>query len=366
MKISEKYLRIVIKLLIAVIVLVVLGTAAFLTLQMVGRSRLYNKTKQSAPKLPTMELSETITAEEGSTLTAAENGEAASDYTWQEGDIRYQGTVYRYNEDVLTFLFMGIDKNSEVKTLQEGTKGGQADAMFLLVLNPQSKEASIIAIPRDTMAEIYVYNENGDYIGTSTAQLALQHGYGDGAAISCQRTVDAVSRLFYGLGISGYCSINMEAIPKLNDAVGGVEVEILEDIPGTKLKAGNSALLKGKDAYTYLRSRDTKSFGSAGKRLERQKQYLTAYAAKAMGEMKKDITLPVTLYNTLSKYMVTDVTIDEVSYLASQASGYHFDSQNMYSLAGETVMGEKFEEYYLDEDALYELILKVFYNDITP
>ena len=36
----------------------------------------------------------------------------------------------------------------------------------------------------------------------------------------------------------------------------------------------------------------------------------------------------------------------------------------MYSLQGETIMGEEYEEFYADEKALFELILNVFYDVI--
>ncbi|MCD7836233.1 MAG: LytR family transcriptional regulator, partial [Lachnospiraceae bacterium] len=73
---------------------------------------------------------------------------------------------------------------------------------------------------------------------------------------------------------------------------------------------------------------------------------------------------PITFYNTIRNYMVTDIQLDEVTYLASQASGYSFNQESFYSVAGETVMGERFEEYYADETALYELILEVFYYEV--
>ena len=33
----------------------------------------------------------------------------------------------------------------------------------------------------------------------------------------------------------------------------------------------------------------------------------------------------------------------------------------MYTVPGETVMGDQYEEYYVDEDALLNLIMEVFY-----
>ena len=113
---------------------------------------------------------------------------------------------------------------------------------------------------------------------------------------------------------------------------------------------------------SYLHNRDISSFNSAGRRLQRQKQYLTEYAAAAMEAVKEDITLPVTLYGTLSRYMVTDISVDEVGYLATQAAGYRLGE--IHTLEGETVMGEQFEEFYPDEEALYRLILEVFYEEV--
>lgn len=286
---------------------------------------------------------------------------------WQEGDIFFRGKYYRYNEDILTFLFLGIDKMQEVAPVKNGIDGGQSDAIFLLVLDPHGKEIHVIGIPRDTMAEVDVYTKDGEFKERSVRQITLQHGYGDGAELSCERSREAVSRLFYNLPIHGYCAINMGAIPLINDAVGGVDVEALESIrfKGFRTEEGEAIHLEGMGSYHYLHYRDVTSFNSAGQRLERQKQYLGAYAAKAMEAVKTDITLPVTLYRTLSRYMVTDISADEAGYLASQILGYHFDSGNLYSLEGETVMGDRFEEFYIDEAAFYELVLKVFYEEVT-
>lgn len=372
MKISVRAYRIIAKILLALVILVAVAAVAFLGLQLSGKNRLYQKNENGAPVLSEGLRSEKA-SEEGAGSETLESGKliaqgnAQEESNWQEGDVRYEGIHYRYNSEILTFLFLGIDKMEEVKEAKNGIDGGQSDAVFLLILNPKTKEASIIGVNRDTMTDIDVYSKDGNFIGTAKGQLTLQHGYGDGREQSCERSMKAVSSLFYNLPIHGYCAINMGAIPLINDAVGGVEITALENVKsGGKLlfKEGESVHLKGMSAYYYLKVRDTESFESAGRRLERQKQYLMAYASAAMEAIKKDITLPVTLYSTLSKYMVTDITIDEVSYLATQAAGYSFKTENMYSLEGETVMGEKFEEFYADDKALYELILKVFYEQV--
>ena len=80
--------------------------------------------------------------------------------------------------------------------------------------------------------------------------------------------------------------------------------------------------------------------------------------------MKKDVSVVLDLYQAVTPQMVTDISLDKALYLASIVSDYSFDSDSFYTLAGETVMGEQFEEFYLDEDALYELIIDIFYKEI--
>lgn len=372
MRINARIYRILIKVLIAIVVLVIIGVAIFLGLQISGRNRLYNRSNSAGPNLAMSDLAETVEADaaanDATVAAGTEENTEEETYEWQEGDVRYNGTIYRYNQDILTFLFLGIDKMSKVKPVEDGIDGGQSDAIFLLVMNPHNKEVSVISVPRDTMAEIELYDPNGKFRGKAIQQICLQHGYGDGAWLSCERSVNAVSHFFYDLPIHGYCSINMGAIPLINDAVGGIDLMALEDVKnssGFNVKEGEELHLDGMDAYHYLRSRDTKVSHSAADRLDRQKQYLTAYAAKAAEVMKSDITLPVTLYNTLSKYMVTNITVDEVSYLATQMADYQFSEEQMYSLQGEITSDGRYEEFHADEEALYELILKVFYEEVN-
>lgn len=365
--------RSVLKVLLVLVIILILGVLVFVGLTVSGKNRLYKKSVNKRPDLASV-----VAADwEDETQEASGEGEVIekkpiliteedSD-NWEEGDIRYKGVHYRYNEEMLTFLFLGIDKDGTVKEAKNDIDGGQSDAIFLLALNPKTKEASLIGINRDTMTDVDVYAPSGEYLMTTKAQLTLQHGYGDGKELSCERSLAAVSKLFYNLPIHGYCAINLGAIPKINDAVGGVDLVALETIKsGNKVifKEGQKVHLKGKQATQYLQSRDCDSFESAGRRTERQKQYLLAYADTAKGAVKKDATIFVSLFNTISKYMVTDVTVDEVTYFSTQIADYKLDGDHVFSLKGETRMGEKFEEFYVDEKAMYEMILKVFYDVI--
>ena len=170
--------------LILLLVLLLLGitvSAGWLWMNHSGQSRLSQK-QEAVPEL----------------MQQAES-EAESEMMLEAGSIRYHGKVYTYKKDILTFLFLGIDKNGEVKASSNLFKGGQADALFLAVLDPGEKKISVIGINRDTMASMNVYDKNGRYSGRQTAQIALSHAYGDGLEESCENSLDAVSNLFYFL-----------------------------------------------------------------------------------------------------------------------------------------------------------------------
>ncbi len=302
--------------------------------------------------------------------------DASQELQLKEGQILYENGIYELNKDLITILVMGIDKETVTEiggqswTEEEGSlyAGGQADALFLMLLDPHTKKISIVAINRNTMCLLDVFDEQGNYKGQSIQQIALQHGYGDGGAESCERQAKAVSRLFHGIPIHSYAAISMDAIPELNDAVGGITVEVLDDIVypefDMNLHQGETVTLYGEKAYWYVRLRNENVFNSNALRLQRQKQYLTTFAATAKNMATKDIRVAVDLYNTVQKYMVTDIDINSFTYLATESVNYDFNIDNMYALEGETLQGNKFEEFYPDEEALERLIIDLFYEPV--
>lgn len=286
---------------------------------------------------------------------------------WKEGWVRHKGKIYEYNEDIFTFLLLGIDKMDQVSPNPDKVSGGQSDAIFLAVMNPQTKRLSLIGVNRDTMVDIRMVGmaEDGGEL-TATAQLAVQHGFGDGMEGSCELTKEAVSKLFYGIPIHGYASFNMGGVAALNDALGGVELAAMDGMTGLHedWTEGTTVSLMGIDAFEYVHYRDPEVFESSRLRLERQKQYLSVFIGKAVEATKGNPMLPLTLYDTLKDYVVTDISVDEMLYLAGELMGYGFGGGDIYTLEGTTKTGEEFEEFYPDREALKELMLELFYREV--
>jgi LCP family protein required for cell wall assembly len=284
---------------------------------------------------------------------------------WQENVISYNGKNYKYNNAIKVYLLMGIDKDGVVETAPDYVSGGQSDAMFLLVANSDDDTLSVISINRNSMTDVEVYTADGQSLGTVTAQICVQHGYGDGKKWSCTKSVDAVSHLFYNLPINGYLALNMDALSPMNDAVGGVEVTVLHDLyypgSGVDLKEGDVVTLNGTEAYYYLRGRDTGEFDSASYRLRRQEQYITAYMAKLKETVSGNPSKITDIYESIEDYVVTNI---DFASLAAELMQYEYDDSRMYTVPGETVEGGNYEEYQVDDDALYDLIIQVFYKEV--
>lgn len=278
--------------------------------------------------------------------------------------VAYNGKDYYYNNHLTTYLFMGVDNDGPVEVHEgAGMGGGRSDAMFLLVTNDEDQSLSIISINRNSISDVEVFSADGISLGKYALQICLQHAYGDGGAVSCERSVEAVSHLFYDLPISGYISLNMGGIPGINDAVGGVSVDILQDISDKdrkiKLKKGDTVSLTGEQAYVYIRSRELDEFDSATDRLRRQEQYMAAFIQRLRETAAGNPSVAASIYMAMTDYAVTDMNVEET---IMNFVNYSYDPQNMYTVPGETVQGDSLEEYHVDDDALYELVLSVFYE----
>lgn len=277
----------------------------------------------------------------------------------------YKGEKYCYNEDVVSILCLGIDRElSQTGTDQIG-ENGQADAVFLAVLNKKTGELSFLNISRESMVDINRYNAEGRFLGTERMQLCLSYAYGDGKEKSCENTAEAVSRLLYGMPIHAYAAIDYSGIPVLNDAVGGITVDVLEDLTGRDeaLKQGATVTLQGKQAETYVRYRDTALLDSNNSRMARQKQYLTAFLKQELSGGNLGNIL--SLYQKAGDYMVTDIDLSQMAYLASLMLENGIHEGTMVSIPGTVVKGEQYAEFVPDEEALYERVLELFYTKET-
>ena len=321
---------------------------AFLLAEILGRKEMTGQTDETIQ----------VTAPEVEDVVVEDDGEY----------VTYKGERYRFNENITSVLLMGVDEREMAWDDTLIGNSGQADMLMLAILDTENGNVNLWNISRDSMTEVDIYNVDGEYVRTEEMQACLAFAYGDGKLSSCDNTVRAVSRLLYGMPIQSYAVINLDAIRPLNDAIGGVEVTIHEgDILPAKFKPGTTVLLKGNDVETYVRSRRTERpdepIDTNNNRMARQRQYMMNFIQKALQMTKQDITTPAKLFRIALEddNMITNLNLARVAYLTTTFSKVNFSGDSFQTIPGEVVAGEKYAEYHVDDEALYQMILDTFY-----
>lgn len=274
--------------------------------------------------------------------------------------VTYQGEKYKYNRDLKNIVFFGVDKREAVQVQEYPGRGGQSDAILLLVMDKEKKTTQMLQVSRDSMVNLKIYDTDGNLLTEKRGQLALQYAYGDGEKKSCRLARDAVSELLYGIPISGYISLNMDGIVSIVDAIGGVPMILKEDYTyvDPAYEKGTELVLDGAAAERFVRYRDIAVTGSNNIRMERQIVFLDALMGAVKGYVQKAEGYEQ-LLDSASPYMVTDLTAEEMKKL----SEYQVE-EPMQKVPGETMEGEEHDEYIVDDAALYEMILDIFYEKV--
>lgn len=287
-----------------------------------------------------------------------------------EETVEYNGHTYIYDKNKVAFAFIGVD--SEKVGKNDGLIGtsGQADTDMVAVVDTATGKVSIITVPRDTMVDIDLYSTDGKFLRTENMQVCLSYAYGDGAESSCKNTTTALSRILANVPIEKYFVLDLKGIAPLNDAIGGVTVESLYDFPDQNIKKGDKVTIMGDFAETYVRKRDTNTINASLNRTARQSQYIKAYAEQLRKAVTSDFSTVSNLYNTASKYSQTNISLSDVTYLASVVLQHGVTEVNQYTIDGEMkasseVSEDVFAEYYADSDSVMEIVLNCFYQQVS-
>ncbi len=273
------------------------------------------------------------------------------------------GRDYRMRDAVETYLIIGLDKFSTVKTDPlDYVNDQQSDFLLLLIADHDAETITALHINRDTMAEIQRYGLAGRKLKSFIGQLALSHTFGSGGRDSARYTAEAVSKLLYGVPMEHYSALMLDAVPALNDLVGGVSVYVEDDfgVASPELKQGTTVRLQGSQALTFIQARGSMQDKSNLNRMNRQRVYMQALYEQMTGQLKGDENFALRLATELSDYMISDLSVSELAELANMWKSYAF--QGIETVAGEAVLGDVYIEFYHDADALLQQVLRLMFE----
>lgn len=304
--------------------------------------------------VPEIAVAETVT-ETTEETTEETTAEPVPEDLWGRTVIR-NGERWRYNSRLTTVLLLGVDTaQPEEEGVSDFGSNGHADAIVLLVIDPDTQTVQPILMSRDTIAQVDVYTEDREFMFSGDMQIAMQYSVGDSHARSCYLMKKAVSRVLLELPIDSCCSVTLDGIAAAVEHLGGIQLTIPEDWTDLNpdYTAGAVVTLDAAATERLLRYRDLEAAGSNETRMERIGWFLTQMVGSlSAGELQE-------LAEVLEPFSESDLSAETMQQLTS----YPF-RQELLRIPGETIPDADaiFEEFHVDEARLKDLLLQVFYR----
>lgn len=280
--------------------------------------------------------------------------------------VTINGVKCKPDWDVQTYLFIGEDAKGPKTRKTESDGTGQSDVLELLVIDTKKNIYHKLPINRDTITDVKSLDNDGSYLATTKTQIALAHAKGDGMELSCENTVDAVSNMLYGIRIDGYISLTMDSIKVLNHLAGGVPVTIEDDFSQSdkSLVKGQTVTLTDDQAMHYVHDRMNVGDGTNECRMRRQKAYIDALFPLYKAKLQADSGFINELYNDLSDYMVTDMSVGEMGNVANMI--INSKDEGELSIKGTNAISKEdgYNEFTMDETSRGDVAMELFFNKV--
>lgn len=236
----------------------------------------------------------------------------------------------------VTILLLGLDYRDWANQ-QEASR---SDTMILLTMDPQAKTAGILSVPRDMWVAIPGFQHGKINTAYYLGDLYKMPGGGPALAV---KTVEE----FLGVEINYFAQIDFGAFVRFIDEIGGVSVDVPEQITVDLLGSGfrtkktlkpGRQVLPGEWALAYARARHTE--GGDFDRAFRQQQVIMGIRDRMLSPnmLPSMIAKAPTLYSELASGIRTNLTLDQVIQLALLAQTIPDQSIQRGIIGKESVM----------------------------
>lgn len=277
--------------------------------------------------------------------------------------LEHEGDTWHYRENEITnYLLIGLDQEA-INRSAGYQNGGQADFLVVLSVDRINRTITPVMLDRDTMTKVQTYGVFGHPSGIREMQLCLAQAYSTTGFSGSDNTARTVEGLLYGVKIDHYVTLDISAVPLLNDAVGGVEVTLQDDFTGydPQMVQGATIRLTGEQAEYFVRGRMTVADGTNASRMKRQQQYISGFLTQLHRELEKDPDKMIELLNDVSGHMQTDTTEEILLRDADAYSGYEW--KPMQTPEGTHHIDEyRFAEFRVDEEDLRSMIASIWFS----
>jgi len=269
---------------------------------------------------------------------------------------------------------LGIDTNVERRINRDGYR---SDMVMVCAIDTKTNKATLLSIPRDTYTTMYKIDENtGEVTETVQHKVNAAYSYGGGAtkysyqnAMACvelflSRTCELETPLDFQLDVPVYlyAGINIDGIPRIASAVGGVKITLERSIPNVGSK-GQTVTLKYTNAELYITTRH--GAGGDTDRVRRQQKFMIALAKKIKDRGQEDIVGTVLqLWDDVQRYVYTNLSTDQMLDLAKILMKTDIDSIERITVPGTSDKRNGSYVILHDEEATLQILLDMYYTPV--
>jgi LCP family protein required for cell wall assembly len=218
------------------------------------------------------------------------------------------------NERV-TILLMGLD----YRDWQQGDGPARTDSMMLVTIDPLSRTAGMLSVPRDLWVEIPGYGHGRINTAYFLGERDRLPGGGPELAV---KTVEK----FMGVPIQYFVQIDFGAFVQMVDEIGGVELTVYEELYIDPIGKDNTVLVQpgnykfdGEMTLAYARLRYTE--GGDFDRATRQQQVALAIQDQVLelSNLPGLLASAPALYQDLTEGIRTNLAVDQMIALGMLA-----------------------------------------------
>ena len=203
-------------------------------------------------------------------------------------------------KDPFTILLMGVDSTDE--GLDKNTVAN-GDSLILITFNPHTLNATMISIPRDSYVPIACWS------GKPENKITHAAAYGTDCMMS---TIEE----YFDITIDYYAKINFRGLVSLVDTLGGIDVEVPQDLCTDNSNREKQVCIKqgfqhlnGEEALVLARNRKQLLNGDLDRGLNQQ--IVIQGLVNKVKDMKsiKDVN---SVLNTISNNLDTNFTTEQI------------------------------------------------------
>lgn len=269
----------------------------------------------------------------------------------------------KYTKEPFAMVLLGLDSREQTGSLN-------TDVMIVAVVEPETKQVTMLSLPRDTAIAIPGYSGyhkiNSVYatgeVARRNAERKKEPITENGSSL-LKKTLEGL----LGIPIKHYVTIDFEGFVKVIDDLDGIEVDVERNLiyhdptDGTaiNLKKGLQTL-NGKQALDYVRHRQddrgTNYYSSDFDRNRRQQLVIN----KVVDKMKtfSGITKIYDIMETVGNHMKTDLSKEKIKGLALDFMS--IGSENITTLETDAYWDSKILKTVIPIDKLEEIRLALW------